>query len=81
MIFEFSQTAFLSGTPFLLFHESLTEGLHLLRTATFLIGGLGPLFLFQGFREAVGEPLSVKNRICVFLLSRVREPYICWVCP
>lgn len=68
MIFECSQTAFLSGTLFLLFHESLTAGQQILRIATFLIGGLGPLFLFQGFREAGGQPLSLKNRIYVFLL-------------
>jgi diguanylate cyclase (GGDEF)-like protein len=68
MIFEFSQTAFLSGTLFLLFHESLTAGQHILRIATFLIGGLGPLFLFQGYREAGGQPLSLKNRLYVSLL-------------
>jgi diguanylate cyclase (GGDEF)-like protein len=69
MIFEFSQMVFLSGTLFLLFHESLPTGQHVIQTGsaivTFLIGGLGPLFLFQGFREAVGRSLSSKNRIYV----------------
>ncbi|ADV83456.1 GGDEF domain-containing protein [Terriglobus saanensis] len=69
MIFEFSQTAFLSGDLFLLFHESLTAGQQVIRTATFLIGGLGPIFFLQGFREAVGRPLSLKNRMYISLLS------------
>jgi diguanylate cyclase (GGDEF)-like protein len=68
MIFEFSQTAFLSGTLFVLFHESLTAGQHIIRIATFLLGGLGPLFLLQGFREADGQPLSLRNRIYITLL-------------
>jgi diguanylate cyclase (GGDEF)-like protein len=72
MIFEFSQTAFLSGTLFLLFHDPLPTGQHVIQigsaSVTFLIGGLGPLFLFQGFREAAGQPLSLKNRIYVSLL-------------
>jgi diguanylate cyclase (GGDEF)-like protein len=71
MIFEFSQTAFLSGTLFMLFHEPLPTAQHVFQTGTatvtFLIGGLGPLFLFQGFQEAVGWPLSSKNRNYVFL--------------
>ena len=82
MIFEFSQTAFLSGTLLLLFHEPLPTGQHVIQTGTatvtFLIGGLGPLFLFQGFREAVGRPLSSKNRIYVplaFLCSGVVLTY------
>lgn len=67
--FEFTQTAFLSGTLFLLFHESRTEGHHIIRVATFPLGGLGPLFLHQGFREASGRPLTLKNRIYILLLS------------
>lgn len=43
MIFEFSQTAFLSGTLFLLFHEPIPAVPHVIQTgtaiATFLIGG------------------------------------------
>jgi diguanylate cyclase (GGDEF)-like protein len=71
MIFEFSQTGFLSGTLFLLFHQPLPIEPSAIQTGsasvTFLIGGLGPLFLFQGFREAAGRPLSLKHRIYVSL--------------
>ena len=71
VIFELSQTAFLSGTLFLLFHEALPTGQQLnwpgMATVTFLIGGFGPLFLFQGFREAEGRLLSPKSRIYVSL--------------
>ena len=70
MIFEFLEAFFLSGIFVLLFDDSLSKAQHVIGTGTatvFLVGGLGPLFLFQGFLEAVGRPISLRARICIYV--------------